>query len=61
MFAIVAYHDENGDGKMNTGLFWKSKEGYAFSNNYIPKGSPSFLKAVIKISHGEPITIKLNY
>lgn len=59
--AIVVYHDENNDEKLNTGLFWRPKEGYAFSNNYIPKGPPNFKKASIELVHGEPILIKLNY
>tara|TARA_B100000029_G_scaffold468234_1_gene505056 strand:- start:80 stop:493 length:414 start_codon:yes stop_codon:yes gene_type:complete len=59
--AIVVYHDENSDGKLNTGLFWRPKEGYAFSNNYIPKGPPKFKKAAINLIHGEPVTILLNY
>ena len=59
--AIVVYHDENGDGELNTGLFWRPKEGYAFSNNYAPKGPPSFDKASIILIHGEPVSIKLNY
>ena len=59
--AIVIYHDENNDKKLNTGLFWRPKEGFAFSNNYTPKGPPKFKKAIIKLIHGEPITIKLNY
>ena len=59
--ALVIYHDENNDEKLNTGLFWRPKEGFAFSNNYIPKGPPKFKKAVIKLVHGEPVTIKLNY
>ena len=60
-FAIVVYHDENGDGKLNTGLFWRPKEGYAFSNKYTPKGPPKFKKAKINILHGTPVTIRLNY
>ena len=59
--AIVVYHDENNDGELNTGLFWRPKEGYAFSNNYIPKGPPSFSKAMISLVHGESINIELNY
>ena len=59
--AIVVYHDENSDGKLNTGFFWRPKEGYAFSNKYIPSGSPSFSKALINLMHGETITIYLNY
>ena len=59
--AIVVYHDEDGNGELKTGLFWQPKEGFAFSNNYIPKGPPKFKKASIKLIHGEPVIIKLNY
>jgi len=59
--AIVVYHDENNDGKLNTGFFWRPKEGFAFSNNYVPKGPPSFKKATVNLVHGEPIKIPLNY
>ena len=59
--AIVVYHDENGDGELNTGLFWRPKEGFAFSNNYIPKGPPKFEKATVNMIHGEIINITLNY
>ena len=59
--AIVVYHDEDGNGELKTGLFWTPKEGFAFSNNYQPKGPPKFSKAAINLIHGEPITIELNY
>jgi len=59
--AIVVYHDEDGNGEMKTGLFWRPKEGYAFSNNYKPKGPPKFSKASIELIHGKPVEIKLNY
>ena len=59
--AVVVYHDEDSDGKLKTGFFWRPKEGFAFSNNYQPKGPPKFAKAAIILKHGEPITIKLNY
>ena len=59
--AIVAYHDEDSNGELKTGLFWRPKEGFAFSNNYQPKGPPSFEKAAIILVHGEPVVIELNY
>ena len=59
--AIVVYHDEDGNGELKTGLFWRPKEGFAFSNNYIPKGPPKFKKAAIILEHGKPIVIKLKY
>ena len=59
--AIVVYHDEDSNNELKTGFFWRPKEGFAFSNNYQPKGPPKFSKAVINLIHGEPITINLNY
>ena len=59
--AIVVYHDEDGNGELKTGLFWRPKEGFSFSNNYSPKGRPKFKKAAIDLIHGEPIIIELNY
>ena len=61
IIAIVVYHDEDSNNKLKTGLFWRPKEGFAFSNNYQPKGPPKFSKAAIKLIHGEPIIIELNY
>ena len=59
--AIVVYHDEDSNGELKTGLFWRAKEGFAFSNNYTPKGPPKFKKAAIELLHGEPAVIELNY
>ena len=59
--AVVVYHDEDGNGKLKTGLFWRPKEGFALSNNYTPKGRPKFIKAAIELVHGEPVNIELNY
>lgn len=59
--AIVVYHDEDGNGELKTGLFWRPKEGFAFSNNYSPKGPPKFKRAAIILEHGVPVEIELNY
>ena len=61
IMAIVVYHDENNDGELNTGLFWRPKEGFAFSNDYTPKGPPRYSKAVIEVIHNKTIIIELNY
>ena len=58
---IVVYHDEDSNGELKTGLFWRPKEGFAFSNNYTPKGPPKFKKAAIELVHGETVIIELNY
>ena len=59
--AIVVYHDEDSNNKLKTGFFWRPKEGYAFSNDYRPKGPPKFSKASINLEHGVPVKIELNY
>ena len=59
--AIVVYHDEDSNGELKTGLFWRPKEGFAFSNNYTPKGPPKFKKASIELIHGKPVIVELNY
>ena len=59
--AVVIYHDEDGNGELKTGLFWRPKEGFALSNNYTPKGRSKFKKAAIELVHGEPVNIELNY
>ena len=59
--AIVVYHDEDSNGKLKTGLFWRPKEGFAISNNYRPKSLPKFSKASIELIHGKPVEIKLKY
>jgi len=59
--AVVVYHDEDGNGELKTGFLWRPKEGFAFSNDYTPKGRPKFKKAAIELAHGEPINIELNY
>ena len=59
--AIVVYHDEDGDGELKTGLFWRPKEGFAFSNNYSPKGPPKFSKASINLVHGEPVSVSYTH
>ena len=61
VIAIVVYHDEDSNGELKTGLFWRPKEGFALSNNYTPKGPPKFKKAAIELVHGETVIIELNY
>ena len=46
--AIVVYHDEDGNRELKTGLFWRPKEGFAFSNDYQPKGPPKFFQSCHK-------------
>lgn len=58
-YAVACFHDENGNGKMDRGLFGIPKEGWVVSNN--AKGflsAPSFSAAKFAFS-GEPQTMVL--
>ena len=48
--------DENSDGKMNTGLFWRPKECFVFSNQYTPKSPPRISKAAVEVPDVEDLT-----
>ena len=40
--AIVVYHDEDGNGEFNKGIFRQPMEGYAIIKKYTPKGPIKF-------------------
>jgi uncharacterized protein (DUF2141 family) len=44
-YALVAFHDENSNGKFDRNWFGLPKEGYTFSNNVRPVFSPPSFKA----------------
>lgn len=53
-YAVAAYHDENGDGKLDTGFLGIPTEGLASSNDAKGfMGPPSFEKARVEIAPGE--------
>ena len=61
-YAVIAYHDENGDGKMNRFLGMVPTEGYGLSNDPEVSGPPKFSQAAFTVpEEGTAITITLNY
>lgn len=49
-YAITVFHDENGNGRLDTGMFGIPKEGYGFSNNARGMfGPPSFLDSSFEV------------
>jgi uncharacterized protein (DUF2141 family) len=60
-YALVAYHDENGDGKLNRFLGMIPNEGYGLSRNPKVFGKPDFDDARISLGDDDSITIHLNY
>ena len=62
-YAVAAYHDENGNGKLDTNFLGIPSEGVAASNDAKgTMGPPSFEKAKLAVTGAElGITIHLSY
>lgn len=64
-YAFVFFHDENGNGKLDTNLLGIPTEGYGFSNNAKGTfGPPSYAKSKISLNDGAgsyKSSAKLNY
>lgn len=52
-YAYAILHDEDGNGKMNKNILGIPREGFGFSNNYVPKiKNPSFSDASFSLKEG---------
>jgi len=62
-YAVAAYHDENGNGKLDTGFLGIPTEGLASSNDAKGfMGPPSFEKARVEVARGENrIVVRVTY
>lgn len=62
-YAVVAYHDENGNGQMDRFLGMIPTEGWGLSNNPEVSGPPQFDPSAFTVAEAEPtkITIDLRY
>ncbi len=47
--AVLVYYDENGNGRLDKNFIGVPKELIAISNDYQPKGPPSFARASIEV------------
>lgn len=61
-YAIMAYHDENADGRLNLRLGMFPTEGYGLSNNPEVFGPPKFADSAFELGQStKNIEIKLKY
>lgn len=61
-YAIMAYHDENADGKLNLRLGMFPKEGYGLSNNPAIFGPPKFADSAFEhAGPATPVDINISY
>lgn len=60
-YAVMAYVDRNGNGKLDRGMFGRPTEPYGFSNGGGSFGPPDFADAVVDVPEtGTAIHIDLN-
>ncbi len=60
-YAISAFHDTDGDGKMRTGIFGVPKDRYGFSNDAKGRmGPPSFEDASFKVFGDKKEEVRIN-
>lgn len=52
-YALLVYHDENDNLKMDKNFIGIPTEPLGFSNSYQPKGPPSYSRAVFVLTEGE--------
>jgi uncharacterized protein (DUF2141 family) len=63
-YAIMAYHDEDGNGELNRRFGMFPTEGYGLSNNPTVSGPPAFDDSAFEIPAGggtTPISIDIRY
>ncbi len=61
-YAVLAYHDENGDGKLNLILGMFPAEGWGLSNDPTPIGPPAFADSAFDVADpATAITVPLHY
>jgi outer membrane protein len=58
-YALVVYHDQNANRKLDSNFIGIPKEAIGFSNAYRPKGPPSFEPAAIALGDDENRVIDL--
>lgn len=52
-YAVMAYHDEDGNGEMNRRFGMFPTEGYGLSNNPVIAGPPAFADSAFRIEPGQ--------
>lgn len=58
--AVMLFHDENGNGELDSNMLGIPSEDYGFSNNVGRYGRPAFAEAQFIVSGSTAITINLH-
>jgi outer membrane protein len=57
--AVLVYHDENANGRIDKNFIGIPRERLAISNNYQPKGPPTFSRASFQLNANESANITM--
>lgn len=60
-YAILAFHDEDGNGELNKRFGMIPTEGYALSNDPEVFGPPAFKDSVFELSSNKELVIPMHY
>lgn len=60
-YAVLVFHDENGNGELDGNFLGIPREPLGFSNRYWGKGAPVFADAAVAVGAGEdvPVAVEL--
>ena len=57
-YAVNAFHDENGNGELDTNLVGIPAEGYGFANDPVARfGPPDFEAAAVTVDEGSKLAV----
>ncbi len=59
-YALLVYLDENNNGQLDRNFIGIPLEPVGFSNQYVPRGSPSFIKASFELGHDENLRLDIS-
>jgi uncharacterized protein (DUF2141 family) len=60
-YAVLVYHDEDGNNQMNKRFGMIPTEGYGLSNNPKVIGPPAFKDSAFVVDQDSEINVQLNY
>jgi outer membrane protein len=60
-YALVVFHDENGNSRLDKNFIGIPKEPMGFSNSYQPKGPPTYLRARFEVAADEIRTFDIEF
>lgn len=61
-YAVRVFHDADGDGELDRGLFGEPREGFGFSRDpRLSFGPPDFADVAFRVSGPTRVAVRMNY